>query len=110
MKISRRISDYLIPDLVQLNEKGADNKFVYYTGDIIRYSDSLINNISKAENELFQDSRSKYVNSVAHVMDRLFRYCETLEQANSNGKDFLGVLRKELLKFQKIHSTWKLKY
>lgn len=108
MQISRRISDYLTPDLAQLNENGSENKYVYFTGDIIRQSSSLLLNISKAENEFFQDARMRYVASVSRLTDRLFKNCEHLEYANSNGREFLKILRKELKKFRKLQRIWKL--
>lgn len=108
MQISRRISDYLTPDLAMLNDNGSENKYVYFTGDIVRQSQSLIANISKAESEFFQETRSHYVTSVSRLTDRLFKNCEHLEYANSNGKEFLQILRRELLKFRKLQRIWKL--
>lgn len=107
-KISRRISDYLIPDLAVLNEKGLEDKNLYFTGDIIRHSNSLIFNISKAESEYFQDSRMKYVSSVNRLTEMLYKACEKLEKSNSNGREFLKLLRKELKKFQKLQTYWRL--
>lgn len=108
MQISRRISDYLIPDLVGLNENGSENKHIYVTGDIIRYSNSLLLNIDKAETEYFQDTRMKYVASVNILTERLYRNCERLEYVNSNGREFLKILRHELQKFRKLQRIWKL--
>ncbi len=108
MQISRRISDYLIPDLAVLNDSGAEDKRIYFTGDIIRNSHSLILNISKAETEFFQDARMHYVSSVSRLTDRLYRNCERLEYVSSNGRDFLIVLRKEIQKFRKLQRTWRL--
>lgn len=108
MKISRYISDYLSPDLASLNEYGREDNNIYFTGDIIRYSSSLIPNIIKAENEFFQETRSQYVTSVSKLTDRLFKNCEYLEYANSNGTEFLQVLRRELLKFRKLQRIWRL--
>ncbi len=107
-QLSRRISDYLAPDLASLSENGNDNKYIYFTGDIIRYSNSLLFNISKAENEYFQESRMKYVASVNHLAERLYKNCENLEKANSNGRDFLKILRRELNKFRKLQRVWRL--
>lgn len=106
--ISRRISDYLIPDLSGLNEKGLEDKNVYFTGDIIRHSNSLIFNISKAESEYFQDNRKKYISSVNRLTDMLYKACEKLEKSNSNGREFLKILRRELIKFRKLQAYWKL--
>lgn len=108
MQISRHISDYLIPDLAVLNENGNEDKYVYFTGDIIRQSNSLIPNIVKAENEFFQEARTQYINAIGVLTDRLARNCEKLELANSNGRDFVKLLRKELQKFRKLQRIWKL--
>ena len=108
MQLSRRISDYLIPDLAVLNSAGSEDKKIYYTGDMVRHSYSLVSNIDKAENASFQDSRMKYVSSVSMLTDRLYRTCERLEYTNSNGREFLKVLRKELHKFRKLQRIWKL--
>lgn len=107
-QLSRRISDYLVPDLASLSENGSDNKYVYFAGDIIRHSNSLLFNISKAEEEHFQESRMKYVTSVNYLAERLYKNCENLEKVSSNGRDFLIILRHELNKFRKLHKIWKL--
>ena len=108
MQISKRISDYLVPDLAVLNESGIEDKRIYFTGDIIRNSHSLISNIQKAETEFFQESRMQYVASVSRLTDRLHKSCERLEYASSNGRDFLIILRKEIQKFKKLQKNWRL--
>lgn len=108
MQISRHISDYLIPDLAVLNENGNEDKYVYFTGDIIRHSNSLIPNIIKAENEFFQETRIQYINAIGKLTDRLSRNCEKLEFTNSNGREFVRLLRKEIQKFRKLQHIWKL--
>ena len=108
MHISRCISDYLVPDMAVLNESGTEDKSIYFTGDIVRNSHSLIFNISKAETEFFQDTRAQYVASVGRLTERLYKSCEKLEYGNSNGREFLKILRKELQSFRKLHRVWKL--
>lgn len=108
MQISRQISDYLIPDLAVLNENGNEDRYVYFTGDIIRQSNSLIPNIVKAENEFFQEARTQYINTIGVLTDRLSRSCEKLENVNSNGREFVKILRKEIQKFRKLQRIWKL--
>ena len=108
MQISRRISDYLVPDMAVLNEGGSEDKSIYFTGDIIRNSHSLILNINKAETEFFQDTRMQYVASVSKLTDRLYKNCERLEYVSSNGREFLVVLRKEIQRFRKLQRVWKL--
>lgn len=108
MQISRRISDYLVPDMAVLNESGTEDQSIYFTGDIIRNSHSLILNINKAETEFFQDSRMQYVASVSRLTERLYKSCERLEYVSSNGRDFLVVLRKEIQRFRKLQRVWRL--
>lgn len=108
MDISKKISDYLVPDLAKLESNGCEDRNIYFTGDIVQHSHSLVTNIDKAEREYFQDNRMKYVAAVGKLTDKLFKYCETLERANSNGRDFMKILRKELKKFQKLQKVWKL--
>lgn len=108
MQISRRISDYLTPDLAVLNESGTEDNRIYFTGDIVRNSHSLILNINKAETEYFQDTRMQYVASVSRLTERLQKSCERLEYVNSNGREFLLILRKELKKFRKLQRNWRL--
>ena len=39
---------------------------------------------------------------------RLLQNCKRLEKCDSNGKDFMPVLKKELKKFKKLYSNWIL--
>lgn len=108
MHISRHISDYIVPDLAGLNENGHEDHTVYFTGDLVRHSNSLIPNIIKAENEFFQEARTQYITAIGNLTDRLSRNCEKLEVSNSNGREFVRILRKEIQKFRKIQRVWKL--
>ncbi len=107
-RISRQITDYLLPDLTVLNNSGNEDRYIYFTGDIIRNSSFLIENIYKAENEYFQDRRMKYIASINRLTDKLYKSCERLENVNSNGKEFLRILRDELKKFRKLQRIWRL--
>ena len=108
LTLSRSISGYLIHDLNQLDANGHENPFIYFTGDIIQQSDSLVPEIIKAENQTFQDDRIKYANSLETLTNRLYRNCERLEGSESNGKDFVILLRKELKKFKKLQRRWMM--
>ena len=108
MQISRRISEYLAPDLSTLNERGTEDRNIYFTGDIIRHSHSLVTNIDKAETEFFQENRMHHIASVSRLTERLYKTCERMENIDSNGRDFLKLLRIELQKFRKLQRIWKL--
>lgn len=108
LSLSRHISDYLVYDLSSLNDNGQEDFNIYFTGDIIRQSNSLAPQIIKAETQPFQDDRIKHAHSITHLTDRLYRTCERLEKVQSNGKDFLIILRKELKKFRRLQNNWMM--
>ncbi len=106
--LSRSISNYLIHDLAPLQNNGSENPHIYFTGDIIRQSDALAPKIINAENQTFQDDRIKQANSLIRITNRLYKNCERLEQSQSNGKEFLALLRKELRKFKHLQRNWMM--
>ncbi len=104
--LSRSISNYLIQDMAPLKDTGEEDPHIYFTGDIIRHSDALAPRIIKAENQTFQDERIRQANSLIHITNTLYKNCERLEQTESNGKEFLALLRKELKKFKHLQHSW----
>jgi len=108
LTLSRSISNYLVYDMASLQNNGTEDPHIYFTGDIIRQSDELVPKIISAESQTFQDDRIKHANSLIHITNRLYKNCERLEQSDSNGKEFLILLRKELRKFRHLQRRWLL--
>lgn len=108
LHISRHISNYLVQDLSGLQPNGSEDRCIYFTGDIIQQSISLVPNILKAESEPFSEEKHKYAASVTRLTNMLYKNCERLELSNSNGREFLRILRFELKKFRKLQRIWKL--
>lgn len=106
--ISRKISCYLNYDLAALQVDGTEDKHIYFSGDIVQQSVSLVPEIIKAEEERFSEKKYTHIASIKHLTNLLFKNCMRLEQSNSNGKDFLPILRHELNKFRKIQKHWML--
>jgi len=106
--LSRSISHYFIDDLNYIQKNGKENPSIYFTGDIMQQSVSLAPEILKAEKQSFSDEKYKYVASVTHLTNLLDKNCDRLEQTHSNGRDFLPILRNELIKFKKLQRTWML--
>jgi len=106
--LSRRISLYFIPDLNYLKQDGKEDNSIYFTGDIIQQSKSLVPEIIKAESEVFSENRHKHAHSLEHLINLLMKNCSRLERTHSNGKDFIPVLRKELNLFKQIQHAWTL--
>lgn len=108
--LSRRISSYMNKDLASLKPDGTEDSNIYFSGDIIQQSESLAPEILKAELERYSDKKLRHVTSVRLLTNRLYKNCKRLEQSNSDGVDFLPILRKELKKFKKLQHSWTLKF
>jgi hypothetical protein len=108
MTLSRSISTYLNQDLSSLLQDGSENSHVYFSGDIVQQSVSLAPEIVKAEQERYSDKKYKHIASVKRLTALLNKNIKRLEQCNSNGKDYLPLLRSELKKFKKLQHTWML--
>lgn len=106
--LSRNISSYLVHDMAPLLKNGRDDSKIYFTGDIVQQSVSLAPEILKAESQPFTEEKHKYAASVIKLTNSLYKNCERLEYSNSNGKDFLPILRQEIKKFRKLQRTWML--
>jgi len=106
--LARDISSYISYDLASIQKNGTEDKNIYFSGDIVQQSVSLGSKILKAENQPFSEEKHKHAASVAHLSNLLYKNCVRLENVNSNGKDFLPLLRKELKRFRKLQHTWRL--
>ncbi|WP_343913369.1 hypothetical protein [Aquimarina litoralis] len=106
--LSKSVSKYLAYDLAPLEKNGNENPFIYFTGDIVKDSDSLVPRIMDVENQVFQDDRLKHANLLENLTNKLYKNCERLERSHSNGKDFVRLLRKEVKKFKKLQRHWMM--
>ncbi|WP_412986173.1 hypothetical protein [Pontimicrobium sp. IMCC45349] len=108
--LTQKISTYLHADLSPLKQDGTEDKNIYFSGDIIQQSVSIAPEILKAEleKESYSDKRYKHAEAVNNHSLKLYNSCKRLENCNSNGRDFLPILKKELKKFRKLQQTWML--
>ena len=106
--LSKIISNYLRADLSVLKSNGREDLNVYFSGDIIRQSDSLAPEIMKAEQEPFSEQKQKHAETLKWLTNRLFFNCSRLEKCNSDGREFISILSRELHKFKKLHKNWML--
>jgi len=106
--LSRSISTYLNHDLCYLNKDGKEDEDIYFSGDIVQQSTLLTPEIINAERERYSDKKYRHIEAVDRLVNKLYKNCKRLEKVNSNGKDYLPILRKELKKFRKLQRTWML--
>ena len=106
--LSQNISSYLNYDLSALKEDGSEDSDIYFSGDIVQQSVSLVPEIVNAEMERFSDRKYKHINSLKRLTNMLYKNSYRLERSHSDGKDFLPILRNELKKFKKLQRNWLL--
>ena len=106
--LSQSISMYLSTDLSALKSDGSEDTNIYFTGDIIQQSVSLAPEIVNAELERCSDRKYKHIASLKRLTNMLYKNSYRLEGSNSNGKDFLPILRSELKKFKQLQRSWML--
>ena len=106
--LSRSISTYLNQDLCILKPDGSEDNDIYFSGDIVQQSVSLVPEIMNAERERHSDKKYIHVASLKRLTNLLYKNCYRLEKSNSIGKDFLPILRRELKKFKRLQHTWSL--
>ena len=106
--ISKRISYYLNVDLCALKPNGHEDINIYFSGDIVRQSSSLAPHIKMINQEIFSEKRQHYAKIVKWLMRGLVKNCNRLENCNSNGNEFISILRKELRRLKKIQKNWLL--
>ena len=106
--LSKVISDYLRADLSILKSNGHEDSNIYFSGDIIRQSDSLAPEIMKAAQEPFSEQKHKHAETLKWLTNRLFINCRRLEKCNSDGREFMSILNRELKKFKKLQKNWML--
>lgn len=106
--LSKMISGYLNADLSALKPNGREDDSIYFSGDIIRQSDSLAPHIMRVEQERYSEQKYQHVESIRGLTNRLFKNCRRLEKCNSDGREFLSILKIELRKFKKLQKNWML--
>ncbi|MDO5977609.1 hypothetical protein [Flavivirga spongiicola] len=106
--LSQNISMYLNHDLSVLKNDGTEDSNIYFSGDIVQQSISLAPEILNAELERCSERKYKHIASLKRLTNMLYKNSYRLERSNSNGKDFLPILRSELKKFKKLQRTWLL--
>ena len=106
--LSQNISTYLNHDLSSLKSDGSEDSDIYFSGDIVQQSVSLAPEILNAELERHSERKYKHLASLKRLTNLLYKNSYRLEHSNSNGKDFLPILRSELKKFKKLQSSWML--
>lgn len=107
-KLSEHISFFIREDFNTIDIDGNENEFIYFSGDIVQNSDSLIPEIIRAESVVSYDEKLKHAEAVKKFSSKIYSNCKHLEKSNTKGIEFIRLLRKELKAFQKNINNWSL--
>ena len=108
LTLSRHMSYLYTEDLIGPELHGPEHKEIYFTGDIIQQSCSLVPEILRAENQPYAEYKRRYTKRVKLLTKKLFYTCDRLEKSPVQSKEFLPLFRKELRQFRKLQRTWAL--
>ena len=78
--LSQNISTYLNHDISGLKEDGSEDSNIYFSGDIIQQSVSLVPEIANAELERFSDRKHKHIASLKRLTNKLYKNSYRLER------------------------------
>lgn len=106
--LSRSISTYLNQDLSYLKPDGSEDDSIYFSGDIVQQSTCLAPEIINAERERFSEKKHKHLESLERLTSKLYSNCRRLERANSNGRDYVPILKGELKTFKRLQRNWMM--
>lgn len=104
--LSRRIVDYITDDKDVLSLHKSNKDVDIYADRLVMNSLSLVPKIVETENEKNASLKLKFAKSIRCSIDKLQQDCKDLEQAKIHGKEFIGILKKELKKLQAIHCNY----
>jgi len=105
-RLSRRIASYITNDKSMLSMYTSIEKSDQYADSLVINSLGLVPKIMETEIEENPRLKLKYAKSLRFFIDILYQDCVKLEHTKINGKDFVRMLRKELLLFKRMHRSY----
>jgi hypothetical protein len=102
-KLSRRIADYISYDKNILDLQKSKRKEYRYASHIVLDALGLAPKIAETELEKNPSVKLKYAKSLSKFIDRIYSNSLKLEKTRAQGKDFIKLLRKELIQLRELH-------
>ena len=104
--LSRRIAAYVTNDkdiqAMYLSKKESDK----FANNLVMDSLGLVPKVAETEIQQNPVIKLKYAKSLQFFIDNLYANCLKLENTKINGKDFVKMLRKELILLKRIHRRY----
>jgi hypothetical protein len=104
--LSRRIAAYVTNEKdiqsMYLSNKESDR----FANNLVMDSLGLVPKIAETEIQENPMIKLKYAKSLQYFIDSLYTNCLKLESTKINGKDFVRMLRKELILLKRMHKRY----
>ena len=104
--LSRRIATYISDDKSILSMYASVERSDRYADSLVMNSLGLVPKIIKTEIEKNPRLKLKCAKSLHHFIDVIYQDCLRLERTRIQGKDFVRVLRKELILLRRMHRRY----
>jgi hypothetical protein len=105
-QLSRRIAAYITDDKDVMSMYRSGSRSDNYADNLVMNAFRLVPKIAEAESKQNAQEKLKYAKRLRRYIDVLFKNCRQLESTRIQGKDFIRMLRKELVKLSKIHRRY----
>jgi len=104
--LSRRIASYITNDKSMLSMYTSRKRSDRYADSLVMNSLGLVPKVMETETEENPRLKLKYAKSLRFFIDILYQDCVKLEHTKINGKDFVRMLRKELILLKRMHRRY----
>ena len=104
--LSRRVASYITNDKSMLSMYSSIEKSDVYADSLVMNSLGLVPKVMETETEENPRLKLKYAKSLRFFIDVLYQDCVKLERTKINGKDFVRMLRKELILLKRMHRRY----
>lgn len=102
-KLSRHVVSYVSHDKDVLALNKSNCKIDQYANSIVMDALGLAPKIAETEFQKNPNTKLKYAKSIELFIDRIYHNSKRLENTRTQGKDFLKLLRKELIHLRELH-------
>lgn len=104
--LSRRLASYITNDKSVLSMYTSPKRSDRYADSLVMNSLGLVPRIMETETEENPGLKLKYAKSLRFFIDVMYQDCVKLERTKINGKDFVRMLRKELILLKRMHRRY----
>ena len=105
-KMSRYIASYITDDKTIQSMYNSVRISDRYADSLVMNALGLVPKIVETETQENPSLKLKYAISLRWIIDRLYQDCIRLESARIQGKDFVRMLRKEIILLKLMHKKY----